>query len=63
MSAIMELKHHWSIGKYSPNSFHIFSIFDNRKPQLPTIQLMSVIYATVFLVLGFIDFKTMSRKL
>jgi hypothetical protein len=62
MGAIMELEYHWSMGKYFPYSFHIFSIFDNRKPQLPAIQVTSIIYATIFLVLGFVDFKTMSRK-
>lgn len=62
MGAIMELEYHWSLGKYFPYSFHMFSIFENRKPQLPTVQVTSFIYATVFLVLGFNDFKTMSRK-
>jgi hypothetical protein len=62
MAAIMELEYHWNLGNYFPYSFHLFSIFDNRKPQLPTVQVTSVIYATVFLVLGFIDFKLMSRK-
>jgi len=57
MGSIMELEYHWSMGKYFPYSFHIYSIFENRKPQLPTIHLMSLIYTAVFLVLGFIDFK------
>ncbi len=62
MGTLMALELHWSMADYFPHSFHIYSIFENRKPQLPTIQLRSVMYAAVFLVLGFIDFRTRSRK-
>ncbi len=57
IGAMMVLEFHSSYANYFPYSFHIFSIFLKYKPQLPAVQLGSVGYAALFLLIGFIDFK------
>jgi hypothetical protein len=57
---VMEYKSNFAV--YFPYSFHVFGSFPEYKPQLNTIRWASVVYAVLFLVLGFIDFNRRGGK-
>jgi hypothetical protein len=51
-----------SLAVYFPYSFHVYNVFPQYKSQLNTVRWASVAYAIVFLLFGFIDFKTRKVK-
>jgi hypothetical protein len=45
------------LGEYFPYSFHVYGSFPQYKEQLANTRWISPVYATVFLVLAFLDFR------
>ena len=48
--------------EFFPYSYPVYSIFPDFKSKIPTIQLYSLCYAVLFLVLGFISFRRRNVK-
>lgn len=62
IGTLMALELHWSMAEYFPYSFHLYSIFENRKPQLNKIEWTSAGLTAFFLAAGYMDFKTKKVK-
>ena len=58
IGSVMMLEVETPIARYFPYSFHVYSTFPDYKAGLNTVHLMSVIYAVVFLLIGFADFRS-----
>ncbi|MES2881874.1 MAG: hypothetical protein V4676_06990, partial [Bacteroidota bacterium] len=53
---------HSGMAEYFPYSFSVYSVFPKYRPQLSSILCNSALYALIFLVLAFIDFKRRGSK-
>lgn len=62
IGTLMVLEHDWNFARYFPHSLHIYGLVDKHKALAPATQLTSVIFAVVFLVLGFLDFRRREHK-
>lgn len=45
------------IAEYFPYSFHVYNSFPKYKSEIPAIRWTSLVYATLFLAIGFVDYK------